>query len=80
MEISVKTKYNVGDVVYIADCYYDFYANHEPYVVKDVIIDINTHRTRIQYEVEQKYTSYRVSEAMTFSTYAQCAKWCNEHN
>ena len=80
MEVSVRTKYNTGDTVYIIDHIYDYYAHHKPYIIKDVLIDINSRRTRIQYEVEQGYTTYRVPEEWTFSTYAECAKWCDEHN
>jgi hypothetical protein len=80
MEITIKTKYNVGDVVYIADHYYDFYAYRKPYIIKDVLIDVNSRRTYIQYEVEQDGTTYRSPEHWTFTTYEECAKWCEEHN
>lgn len=80
MQITIATKFNVGDVVYIVDHYYDFYANHKPYVVQDVLIDINSRRTHIQYEVEQDDMMYRVPEDWIFATYEECAKWCEEHN
>ena len=80
MEIIIKTKYNTGDIVYIADHYYDFYANRKPYIITDVLIDINNRRTHIEYEVEQDNSIYRVPEAWTFDSYEECAKWCDEHN
>lgn len=80
MRVTVETKFNVGDIVYVADHYYDFYANHKPYIVSDVLIDINSKRTRIAYDVEQDGFIYRVPEEWTFSTYEECTKWCDEHN
>lgn len=80
MKFNIETKFNIGDIVYIADHYYDFYANKKPYIVKDVLIDINKRRTHIKYEVEQDDITYRVPEKWTFNTYEECAKWCDEHN
>ena len=80
MDLTIETQFNIGDVVYVADHYYDFYANHKPYIIKDVLIDINNRRTHIQYEVEQDNFIYRVPEAWVFSSYEKCARWCEEHN
>ena len=80
MKITIETKFNVGDTVYIADHYYDFYANHEPYIIKDILIDVRNCRRHIVYEVEQGDYIYCVPEDWTFTTYKECAKWCEEHN
>lgn len=80
MRLVTETKYNVGDTVYIADHYYDFYANRQPYTIIDVLINVNSRRTFVQYEVEQDGISYRVPEDWTFATYEECVKWCEEHN
>lgn len=80
MKAIVETKFNVGDVVYVADHYYDLYAQKEPYVITDVLIDINSHRTIIRYDVENKNGSCSIPEEWVFETYAECTKWCKEHN
>lgn len=80
MDLTIETQFNIGDVVYVADHYYDFYANHKPYIIKDVLIDINNRRTHIQYEVEQDNFIYRVPSAWVFGSYEKCARWCEEHN
>lgn len=80
MNISINTKFNIGDKVYIADLYYDFYACRKPHTIIDILIDINRHRTHIMYEVKQDNVTYRVPERLTFDTYEECAKWCEEHN
>ena len=80
MKAAVESKFNVGDTVYIADHYYDFYASHLPCVVCDILININSKRTHISYEVEQDDYMYRVPEEWTFATYEECARWCEENN
>jgi small-conductance mechanosensitive channel len=80
METLIKTQYNIGDTVYIADCYYDFYANQKPYIIKEILIDINSYSTSIQYEVEQEGYVYQIPESWVFATYEECIKWCEEHN
>lgn len=80
METLIKTKFNIGDIVYIADHYYDFYANSEPYLIRDVLIDVNHRRTHISYDVEQGDFTYRVPEAWTFTSYDECVQWCDARN
>ena len=80
MKVTIDTKFNVGDTVYIADHYYDFYASSEPCIIRDVLIDINSKRTHIAYEVEQKDFTYRVPETWTFASYDECAQWCDLKN
>lgn len=80
MKTVIDTKFNVGDMVYVADHYYDFYANRIPYLIKAILIDVNHRRTRIAYEVEQGDATYRIPEAWVFATYEECAEWCEKEN
>ncbi len=80
MKITVETKFDIGDVVYIADRYHEFYANRKPRVIKNIYIMSTAWRTYVQYEVEYSGTSELVFEACTFATYEECTKWCNENN
>ena len=80
MEALIETKFNIGDTVYIADHYYDFYANSEPCLITDVLIDINSRRTRISYEVKQGDFTHLITEALVFDSYDECAKWCEARN
>jgi hypothetical protein len=80
MKRTVETKFNVGDIVYVADHYYDFYAQKTPYIITDVLIDINGQRTMIRYDAECKNGSCRIPEEWVFETYTECTKWCEEHN
>ena len=80
MQMTIESKFNIGDIVYVADLYHDFYANRKPYVVKDVLVDINSRRIHIQYEVEQDGLVCYSPEDWTFATYEECVQWCKERN
>jgi hypothetical protein len=80
ININIKPKYNIGATVYIADHYYDFYAQQKPYTIRDIYININRDRISIMYQVEQKDIICKVPEEWVFTTYAECTKWCSKHN
>ena len=80
MKTTVETQFNIGDIVYAADHYHCYYTSHTPYVITDIIININNRDTRIMYCVEQNGSSDRFPEEWLFTTYEECAKWCDEHN
>ena len=80
MKVSVDTKFNIGDVVYAVDHYYDYYASHMTYVITDIIVNISNQDIRIMYCVERGEHSDRFPEAWLFKTYEECEQWCKEHN
>ena len=80
MKVTLDTKFNIGDTVYVVDHYYDYYVSHTPYMIIDVLINVNKRGTHIFYEVEQNDVTDRVPESWTFNTYEECARWCEEHN
>ena len=80
MILTINTKFDVGDEIYVAYHHYDFYASEKPYIVKDVCVQSNFRRTHIVYEIEEDGVTWTIPEAWAFATYADCAKWCKEHN
>lgn len=80
MKITINTKFDIGDVVYAADHYYDYYTSHTPYVVSDIIINVNDRDVRTMYCVEQNGIANRFPEDWLFATYEECTKWCDENN
>lgn len=80
MDINIKTKYNIGDTVYTADHYYDFYPISTPGIVKNILFDGDVDKVRIDYVIEQDIFTVRTPEEWLFLTYAECTKWCEEHN
>ena len=81
MKLSIKTKFNIGDTVYIAECYEDYwFAYKNPFIVSDILISANSRIMHISYEIQQDNFTHRVPESWAFSTYEECAKWCKKQN
>lgn len=80
MTFNIETMFNIGDNVYAADHYYDYCAVKEPYIISDIIVNINSRGTRVMYCVEQNGRTDRFPEEWLFNTYEECTKWCNERN
>ena len=80
MKISIETKFNIADIVYIAQCYADWFAYEKPCVITDIFISANSRTTHILYEIQQDDFVDRLSESWVFGTYEECAHWCDEHN
>ena len=80
MKLSIATKFNIGDTIYIAECDEDWFAYKKPCVISDISISANSKTTHILYEVQQDGLTNRVPEDWVFGTYEECIKWCDEHN
>ncbi len=80
MKITIDTKFNIGDRIYAADHYYDYYTSHMPYIISDIIIKMDGRRTQVTYCVDRGSYTDHFPEEWCFGTYEECAKWCAEHN
>lgn len=80
MKITIDTKFSIGDIVYAADYYNEFYASRTPYVIRDIIINISNRDIRTMYCVTNGEYTDHFPEDWLFSTYEECTKWCTEHN
>lgn len=80
MKFTIDTKFNIGDTIYVADHYYDYYASHMPYTITDIVVNINNRDIRTMYYVAQGEHTECLPENWCFGTYTECAKWCEEHN
>lgn len=79
MDINIKTKYNIGDTVYIPEFYEEFLPS-KPFKVTGVLINISTDITSIQYQLQSSVYEETVAEPQVFSTYEECTKWCDNRN
>ena len=77
MRFTIETKFNVGDTVYIADHYYDFYASKTPHIITDISIKVSTLGAGARYEIDGVDWLPR---NWVFKTYEECVKWCEERN
>ena len=80
MKLNIETQFDIGDIVYAAEHYYDLYAVKEPYIISDIIVNINNGGIRIMYCVEQNGLTDRFPAEWLFNTYEECTKWCKEQN
>lgn len=80
MKLHVNTRFDLGDVVYAADHYYDYYASRKPYVINDIVVNINNRDVRVMYGVERNDVADRFPEEWLFNTYEECKRWCEEQN
>ena len=81
MKLTIDTKFNVGDTVYVADYYYDFYTVSKPCVVTEIRIIINSVNTYVSYIIMDDNNIYITkSELYLFRSYDECAAYCKSHN
>lgn len=82
MDINIKTRYDIGDTVYIAECYNGEFVPSKACIVKDIkiwSIGINEPR-RIIYKVLNNDFEETIDEPVCFESYAKCLEWCDLHN
>ena len=80
MKCVINTKFNIGDQVYLAEIYHEYWANSKPYQIVGIHIYMNEHATKTIYHIEQNGFIDSVSERLLFATHEECARWCEEHN
>lgn len=83
MNISIHTKYNIGDTVYIAWCYNGEYVPEiQPCAINTVYTYTENEIVKISYGIVdgEDDLEMEIPEDACFRSYAQCTKWCEEHN
>jgi hypothetical protein len=83
MDINVRAKFNIGDIIYIVDSYYDhWHAVQEGFEVCSVQVNVRQGKCRINYELKANFNGYQPSydEQWCFATYEDAVEWCNKHN
>lgn len=80
MKCVVNAKFNIGDQVYLAETYHEYWANSKPYLVTGILISITESEYKITYRIQQDLLTDVVSEHLIFATYEECAQWCKNHN
>jgi hypothetical protein len=77
---TVTTKFDIGDKVYSVYCFAEFYPIRQPFVIKDILVNMNSRKTTVQYTIKQNNYMDQVPEEWVFATYEECTKWCEKHN
>ena len=80
MTFNIETKFDIGEIVYIADFYGIFFPCRHPRLIRNFDIRICNNKTNILYLVVQDDITERVPEDWVFASYEECTKWCEERN
>ena len=82
MDINITTKYNIGDTVYTAQCYYGDFFPSKACTITDIrvmALGVNNPPTII-YDIINDGIEDVINEPSCFDTYAECSKWCTKQN
>ena len=81
MQITLDTKFNIGDTVYMKDHYYDHWYASKAHEVTEINVVIRQNKTTILYTVQSahKITTH-CPEDWLFNTLEEAMQWCEEHN
>lgn len=81
--ITVDAKYNIGDKVFVADCYDGYYVPAGPYSIDCISVRVNRYGTQLSYGVhdDNDFLDFTTaSEDLLFETYGECTEWCKKQN
>ena len=79
MNINIETKYKIGDTVYIAEKYEDYFPS-KPLTVLSILVTILPDATLIEYGLGKDGYCDKIPENRILPTYEECIKWCQENN
>ena len=79
MDINIKSKCDIGDSVYFADFYYEWIPS-KPYKVSEICTMVDSSGTKIIYTISRDNDYMCRTEDGCFKNYADCLKWCEDHN
>ena len=82
--INVKSKFNIGDTVWVADYYYDdwFISNEDGYLICGIEAYINENTQHVNYVIKD-ITNNTISKQPShhcFGSYDECKQWCDKEN
>lgn len=82
MDINIKTKFNIGDKIWIPDYYHDqwFVRNKDGYLVSSMKIYIDSNGQKIFYIFKDNDRMQEYPLRLCFSSYKECEIWCDKKN
>lgn len=79
MNINIETKFNIGDIVYLAESYEEF-SPSKPLTVVCIFVKVTQDNIFIEYGLCGEGYYERIIEDMIFATYEECSKRCRIYN
>lgn len=80
MDINIKSKASIGDIVYTVECYNGEFIPSEPLIIDTVYTETTAEGTACTYRVYYAGEYMRIGEDYCFTDYTECTEWCNQHN
>ena len=83
MDINMKTKFNIGDKVWIPDVFDgEYYVEDKCYVIQSITIGIDDVNTVIQYYLrhENNIGFHYAHEHKMFNSYKEACDYCKTQN
>lgn len=80
MEVTIKTKFNIGDAIYtVGLCHDGFYAYSKPCIIKTILIQRHATTQSVSYRIELENGFIdTMPEQWCFATYDECVEWCRQ--
>ena len=80
MDINIKSKASIGDIVYTVECYNGEFTTSKPLIVDAVYTETTSEGTMCAYRVCYAGEYMQIGEANCFTDFTECTEWCNQHN
>ena len=78
MDINYKTKFNIGDTIYLIEIFEGGYYVDGPHKIKSIKLEIVKDGILVRYHCEN--VCIDPMESHCFTSKEECQKWCAEHN
>lgn len=81
MDFNIRTRFNIGDKVWVPEHYYDWYPIKKGYEVTNIEIQIDSQTQKIFYTIKNDVREVqKYPERLCFNSYDECKQWCNKEN
>lgn len=75
-----RNKFNIDDVVYVAEWADEYYPSPTPMIVEEIRYSESRLLSNISYRIDRDGISEFISESRLFHSYKECMEWCKDHN
>ena len=80
MKITIETKFNIGDEVYVIDYYHEPFPRKTPCIITDILLLGRASYPIVRYEIICEDKTETFPESWLFATYEECTKRCKKNN
>ena len=78
MDITIKTKFDISDIIYTPEIFDGEYYIDGPHKIKSIQLEIVNEGVLVKYCCENMYAN--IIESHCFASYDECEEWCLIHS